>query len=114
MKREKVLSAALCVSAGMAVHFWQKDREAETQLAETLARVEKMETRLSQTQEQLAQAEEEKERAESDRDMFQLQYEYVTKKNNPIDHYILSPNRPVAFSTYGLSMKLGNKSLSAH
>lgn len=112
MKREKVLPAvlcgcvlALCVSAGVAVYFWQESREAEAQLAEAREQNEQLETELDKLSTQLVKLEEEKTKIESDRDMFQLQYEYVTQKDNPIDHYILSPNRPTGFSTYEMNME---------
>lgn len=110
MKREKVLPAALCgcllalcVSVGLAVHFWQESREAEAQLAAALVQVERMETQLFQTRVQLDRAEEEKAVAEKERDHAQLQYEQTAERNNPIDWYRYG-NRGIAITTAEMSI----------
>lgn len=103
MKREKVLPMALCgcvlalcVSAGVAVYFWQESREAEAQLAAAREQIETLETTLSQNQEQLARMEEELKYA-------QLKYEWATETDNPIDRYRYASGRDSGSTTYEMS-----------
>ena len=105
MKGQKALTAALCccvlalcVAIGIATHFRQESREAAAQLTAAQAQITALEVQLSQTQAQLTQAEEA-------RDYAQRRYESASHRDNPIDRYLLSPNRIAAFSTYEINME---------
>lgn len=53
----------------------------------------------------MAQAQEDKEIAEKERDYAQLRYEWATQRDNPIDRYMDSENRPDDYSTFIMNME---------
>ena len=101
MKGQKALIAALCCcvlalcgALGLAVHFRQESREAEAQLTLLQERNDLLESELLKLGAQLAQVEEE---AEREREEARSRLESASRRDNPIDHYLLSPNRTAAF-----------------
>ena len=114
MKRQKMLIGVLCccvlvlcVAAGIAVHFWRENVKHQEQATIGQERIEELENQLmsaykslSELEMQLTQEEKQTETEERIKELedklyyVQLQYEVATRRDNPIDRYISSPNRP--------------------
>ena len=106
MKGQKALTAALCccvlalcVAIGIATHFRQESREAQAKLTMLQERNDLLESELLKLGAQLTQAEEEKAAAEKERASAQLQYEWATERNNPVDRYYYAEGRPFGMTT---------------
>lgn len=118
MGKEKRLTIALafcglslCIAVGALAHVYQESREQGECLTAAQRQIEVLETQLSQVtketaqmEEQLALAEAEKAEAEKERDNAQRQYEWATKRDNPIDRYYYSDKRERGSTTFEMGV----------
>ena len=119
MGKEKRLTIALAfcglalfIAVGALAHVYQESREQGECLTAAQRQIEVLETQLSQVTKETAQMEEqmtlieaEKAEAEKERDNAQRQYEWATKRDNPIDRYLCAEKRPMAITTFAMDME---------